>query len=112
MALVKTFDANDLLEEFKAWNRDYYTYEACEEIVNFFEETDCGQNTELDIIGICCDFNEQEAEDIYNEYDNLDDIAECKDEDGEIDKEKLFEALQEHTWAIELTNGNILYLNF
>lgn len=112
MALVKTIDANDLLEEFKACNRDYYSYEACEEIVNLFAETDCGQNTELDIIGLACDFNEEDAEYICGEYENLDNIAACKNEDGEIDKEKLVDALNYHTWATLLSTGNILYISF
>ena len=45
MALVKTFGANDLKEEFKAWNRDYFSYNACEEIINLFEEQVAEQKT-------------------------------------------------------------------
>lgn len=118
MALVKTFDANDLLEEFKAWNRDYFSYEACEELINLFEECDCGTNTELDIVALCCDFTEADPQDIYEDYNNLDDIADClldeQDEpDGtDVDEDKLLDALNYHTWAVQLSNGNILYQNF
>ena len=111
MALVITIDnAWELKRRFEEANRDYFSLEACEAIINLFEET--GTNTELDIIAICCDFTEAEPEDIYNDYDNIEEIAETKDEDGEIDTEKLMDALNYYTYAIELDNGNILYQNF
>jgi len=112
MALVKTFNASELKEEFRQFNRDYFSYEACEAIIEFFEETDCGKNTELDIIGLCCDFNEETPEYIQDEYDNIPEFAECQNEDGEIDIDKLMDALNYYTWAVLLSNGNILYINF
>ena len=71
MALVKTFNANDLKEEFKAWGRDYYSYAACEAIIDLFEECDCDKNTELDIVGLCCVFNEEAWEDIIYRSSNF-----------------------------------------
>ena len=106
MALVKTFDANDLKEEFKNWNRDYYSYEACEAIIELFEECDCGNNTELDIIALCCDFNEEVWEDIKENYSNHDDIAECET------IEELLNALNDYTWAVQTVDNNILYQCF
>ena len=112
MALVKTFDANDLLQEFKDWNRDYYSYEACEAMVQFFEETDCDHNTELDIVALCCDFNEASPEDILNDYDHLSEFEDVVSEDGDIDEDALLDALNYYTWAVKLDNGNILYASF
>ena len=112
MALVRTFDKYELQEAFRKMDRDYFSLEGYEAILDLFEEIDCGTNTELDVVGICCDFSEESPEDIYDNYDNIDDIAESKDEDGDIDTEKLMDALNDRTWAVELSNGNILYQNF
>ena len=112
MALVKTFTAYELQNEFKKMDRDYYSHFGYQAILDLFEETDCGNNTELDVIAICCDFTEADPEDIVNDYDNIEEIADCKDEDGDIDTDALMDALNYRTWAIELSNGNILYQNF
>ena len=112
MALVKTFSAYELQEEFRKMDRDYFSIPGYQAILDLFEETDCDTNTELDVIAICCDFTEESPEYIYDNYDNIDDIADCKDEDGEIDTDKLMDALNYRTWAILLDNGNILYQNF
>ena len=106
MALVKTFTANDLKEEFKAWDRDYYSYSACEELINLFEDCDCGNNTELDIIAICCDFTEEDWEYIKDEYSNHDDLAECET------IEEFINALNYYTWAVQTTDNEILYQCF
>lgn len=103
MALVKTFSANDLKEEFKAWDRDYFSYAACEAIINLFEECDCSKNTELDIIGLCCDFTEMDWRDIKDNYSNHDDIAECET------KEELLETLSYYTLCVETENDMILF---
>ena len=104
MALVKTFDAYDLKEEFKAWGRDYFSYTACEELIALFDE--CGNNTEIDIIGLCCDFNEESEEYIKSDYSNIEEIAEAETTD------ELLDALNYYTWAVKTEDGMILYQNF
>lgn len=111
MALVITIDnPYELKKRFEAANRDYFTIEACETLIEMFEEY--GENIELDIVAICCDYTEETPEYIIDNYDNIEEIAEARDEDGEIDIEKLMNALNYHTYAVELSNGNILYQNF
>ena len=111
MALVITIDnAYELKKRFEAANRDYFTIEACEELIELFNMD--GENAELDIIAICCDFTEETPEYIIDNYDNIEEIAEARGEDGEIDMEKLMDALNYHTYAANLGNGYILYQNF
>lgn len=111
MALVITIDnAYELKRRFEEANRDYFSVTACEALIEEFEAL--GENVELDIVAICCDYTEAEPEDIYNDYENLEDIAETKDEDGDIDEDALIDALNYHTYAIKLNNGCILYQNF
>lgn len=51
-----TIDAGMMQEMFKNWHRDYYTYEACEALLKFYDEID--ENAEFDVIGICCEWSE------------------------------------------------------
>ena len=75
MALVKTFTAYELQETFRNMDRDYYSIPGYQAILDLFEETDCGTNTELDVIAICCDFTEEDPEYIVDNYD-MDAVAE------------------------------------
>ena len=112
MALVKILDKYDLQSEFKKYDRDYFSLEGYQALLDLFEECDCGNNTDLDVIAICCDFNESEPADIYDDYDNIDMIADCKDTDGDINIDDLMDALNYYTYAVLLDNGSILYQNF
>ena len=112
MALVKTFDKYELQEAFRRMDRDYFSLEGYDEILRLFEETDCGTNTELDVIGICCDFTEDDPQTVQDDYDNIEEIADTQDEDGNIDEDALLDALNYYTWAVQLSNGNILYQRF
>lgn len=67
--MVQTINSAYALQEiFKNWNRDYYTIEACETILEFYDSID--ENMELDVIGICGEWTEYTAEDLYNDYGN------------------------------------------
>jgi len=66
--LVNTIEtANDLRNEFIKYDRDQFSYEAYEVIVDYFNEFE--GSIELDVIGICCDFNEDTFEEFINNYD-------------------------------------------
>ena len=112
MALVKTLDKYDLQKEFKALDRDYYSLEGYQALLDLFEECDGGKNTDLDVIAICCEFTEDDASNIIDEYENIEEIAECRTADGLIDKDALMDALNYYTYAVRLDNGFILYQDF
>lgn len=110
--LVKTFNEYELQEEFRRFDRDYYSLDGYRAILEYFETTDCEEDVNLDVIGICGDFTEESPENIWNDYNNHEDIKDAMDEDGNIDTYKLMDALIFYTYAMELPNGNILYINF
>lgn len=111
MALVITINNKyELKRRFEAANRDYYSLDACEALIEMFEEYE--GDTELDVVAICCDYNEEDPEYILDNYDHLDEFEDVKDEDGEIDIDALMEALNYYTYAVLLDNGNILYQAF
>ena len=96
-------------EKFAEYDRDYFSLEGYQALLDMFEET--GTDTALDVIAICCEFSEEEPSYIIEEYSNIDTIAECKDGE-EIDTDKLLDALNYYTYAVKLSNGSILYQNF
>lgn len=112
MALVKELDKYDLQREFKEYDRDYFSLEGYQALLDLFEDCDCGKNTDLDVIAICCDFTEDTPEYFEDQYGNIEEIAACQDEEGEIDVDQLVDALNYYTIAILLDNGNILIQDF
>ena len=102
--LYKRIDtAEQLRNEFIAYNRDYYSIEAYEAILSYLEDLE-PNGTELDVIAICCDFTEATFEDVVNDY-NL-----RMDYDGwEID---VLAILQKNTWATETVSDKVLYINY
>lgn len=109
MALVKTFDMYDLKREFEEWNRDYFSIQACDAMIDLFDQ--CG-NVELDIVGLCGDFSEEDADYIIDDYSNIEEIAACRDEDGNVDIDALMDALNYYTYAVQTFDNNILYQTF
>lgn len=90
--IVKTFDEYDFINEFKAYDRmDNFTRHGLRVLFNSLEEmaNDCGMNIEMDVIALCCDYNELSADDVINEYnidldnndyDHIDDASERKNQ--------------------------------
>lgn len=107
--LVKTiYDAATLQNEFISMNRDYFSYEGYKALIELFEE--CSpQHVELDVIAICCEFNEATPEDIANDYSN---IFEYDPELTEDLNEQVIDFINYHSWGVELSNGKILYQSF
>ena len=72
-------------------------------------ENDTGEEIELDVIAICCDFSEEYCDDIAANY-NID-ISECIDEVSTV--EAVREYLNDRTTVVgTLENGNIIYSPF
>ena len=109
-----TIDANIMLDMFKGWNRDYYTYEACEAVIEFYDEID--ENIEFDVIGICCDWSEYGEtpcltwKDFISDYGYILSIEEWEEEheqkyDEELYINSLIELLEDRTMVLRLSNS-------
>jgi uncharacterized protein with ATP-grasp and redox domains len=89
-----------------AGRRDQFTYDGLSALFDYLEEyeQDVGDEMELDVIGICCDFSEYGSVEECAEEHGLE-----SDEEDEDDKRKDFlEQLQDNTSVIELDNGGII----
>ena len=83
--IVKTFNENDFINEFKAYNReDNFSLEGLRILFESLEQTaiDCGRSIEIDVIALCCEFDEDSIVNIINLYDI--DVTDC-DEDEKIE---------------------------
>lgn len=79
-----TLTERDFIEAFRAYHcYDKFSFEALELLFAYFE--DCaaatGEEIELDVIGICCEFSESDVDDIIEDnqiyVENLDEEREA-----------------------------------
>lgn len=72
MAIVQTLSKSSFIDAFKQSSRkDQFSYEALGAIFDYLEEysNDTGENVEVDIVGICCDFAESSLSELACSYD-------------------------------------------
>lgn len=119
-----TVDVYDMKERFVAMDRDYYTFEGLESLLDYYDEID--ENTELDCIAICCDcteYGENAAcsfSDLISDYGHKYPVEEYKEENDieENDFEEsdyiaaLVERLEDETTVLHVSNGNYIIFAF
>lgn len=119
-----TVDVNDMKERFEALDRDYYTYEGLEALLDYYDEID--ENMEFDAIAICCDCTEYgdgaacSLEDLKDEYGYKYPVEEWLEdealEENEFDNDEymaaLVERLEDETTVLHVSNGNYIVFAF
>ena len=106
-----TINKSDFIDQFRVMDRlENFSYEGRSMLFDYIEqiEEDTGEELEMDVIAVCCDFSEDAPEDIAANY-NID-ISECADDD-EI-SETVLEYLNENTSVIGETPSSIIYQSF
>ena len=100
--MKETINQSQFIDRFKEMNRkNNFSYEGKKALFEYLTdlEEDTGQETELDIISICCDYNEYEnIKEFWNDYD--------KETYPDID------AIREHTTVIEIDNESFIIQAF
>jgi hypothetical protein len=100
--MVKQIDNYSFISSFEAMGRrDQFSLEALNALYDYFTqlEEDLGEQIELDVIGICCDFTEGTLEDFKDIY------LIPEDEDA-------LEYLRERTEVIVTPSGDLVIANF
>lgn len=119
-----TVDVYDMKERFVAMDRDYYTFEGLESLLDYYNEID--ENMELDVIAICCDCTEYgegavcSFDDLINEYGYKYPVEEWLEdnalEENKFDKDlyidSLIERLEDETTVLHVANGNYIVFAF
>jgi hypothetical protein len=110
MAIVQTINsATQFADMFKQSSRaDQFSYEALEAIYEYLDDfsRNTGENIELDIVSICCEWYEMTWQEVAEQY-NVD-LSDCTDDDECI---KAIDAyLWEETQSINLDNGSFVFV--
>lgn len=108
-----TIDAGMMQDMFKNCDRDYFTYEACEALNDYYDEM--YPDAEFDPIAICCDWSEYGKtpcltwQNLFDDYDYLLKNEYDKEElDGMEEDEKrenLINLLEDVTMVIRLSDS-------
>jgi len=105
-----TVSNHDFIEAFRAYDRlDNFSFEALDLLFAYFEEYEesTGEEIELDVVAICCDYNEADTDDIIADY-RID--VEGMDDDEKL--EAVREYLQDNTQLVGETSSGFVYAAF
>lgn len=100
-----TVTESDFRDAFRAVRPDNFSHYALGELFEFFTqlEDDIGEEIELDVIAICCDWAEYTLDELSSDYGYL---ADEDTSDWDLDDwERL---LSEHTFIIKCEHANAL----
>ena len=106
--MKQTVNSSDFVDAFRTHNRmDQFSYEGLKALFEYLEqhEEDTGEETELDVIAICCDFSEYSTATEAATEHGWEADAEADDDDNE---EAALEWLQGQTTAIPHEKGIIV----
>lgn len=102
-----TVSKYDFERAFSDANRgDNFSYEAKHLLFDYFEELEqsSGEEIELDVVAICCEYEENAFEYIASvQYDGLNDDA---------SEDEVIEFLQENTQYVGKTSSGLVYASF
>lgn len=104
--MKQTLDRADFIRAFKDYGRENnFSYWGLNQLWDYFEELerDTDVEMELDVIAICCDFNESSWDEFKSDYP---DYADMEDVDELVGK------LRDHTVVVAWDDNNILYQAF
>jgi len=105
-----TVTDQDFIQAFRNYGRqDQFTSAGLRALFEYLEqyEEDTGEELELDVIALCCDFSEHDLEDLGREYGYLLDGDEMPDT---IATWASF--LQDHTQVIPVDDEHLIVLGF
>ena len=103
-----TINQSEFIDAFHRCNRyEQFGYDALVSLFDYMEqmEEDCGEEMELDVIALCCDYSVDSVADIASNYSI--DIDGLDDDEA---RSAVLEYLQDNTQVVdEDCNGQILY---
>ncbi len=109
--MKQTVNFSDFVDAFRAYDRyDQFGYQALMVIFEYLEEMEnsTGQELELDVVAICCDYATDNWEAIAENYSiDLDGF-----DDEEEKQEAVIEYLNNHTIVLGQTDCEIVYQVF
>jgi len=109
--MKKTVNYYDFVRAFQDAGRgDQFSLKALGALFDYLEEYEesCGEEIELDVVAICCDWREEHWQDIADNY-NVD-LSDCGDEQEKLEAVEAF--LEYHTQYVGMDEGVFIYVAF
>jgi hypothetical protein len=109
--MKQTINFSDFVDAFRAYDRyDQFGYQALMVIFEYLEEMEesTGQELELDVVAICCEYTTDNWHDIASNYSI--EIDENENEDEQ--KQQVIDYLNENTVVLGETDCEIVYQIF
>lgn len=105
-----TVDFQDFSHSFERIRPDNFSCQGLGVLWDYLEEYEesTGQELELDVIALCCDFSEDSTENIAAAYDI--DLTDCEDEDEQHEAVK--EYLEDQGAFVGEVSGGFVYRDF
>jgi hypothetical protein len=97
---------------FRKIRPDNFSYQGLRVLFDYLEEIDnsCGEESELDVIGLCCDFAESDWQTIAADYDSSIELDKNQSEDEQ--KVQVLDFLADQGALIGETDSSIVYRQF
>ncbi len=111
MAITQTVNSYHFERAFvNAGRGNQFSYDALQALYEYLESLsdDLGEDIELDVIALCCEWQESTIAEIIDQYDI--DVTDCLDDDDR--KEIVVKYLEDNTTMIDLDNDSILFIQF
>ena len=102
---------SSFIDAFKQSSRkDQFSYDALEAIYEYLEDysQDSGEDVELDIVAICCEWSEMSWQDVVQSYGL--DLSHCDTDEERIDAVE--EYLQDETQSVRLSDDSFVFVSF
>jgi hypothetical protein len=105
--MKQTVYFSDFQDAFQKVRPNNFSYEGLQQLFDYFEsyEDDTGEQIELDVIAICCDYSELTPQEIAESYD-----IEIADDGNEL--LNVMDYLADHTSVIGHTDTTIIFQQF
>jgi hypothetical protein len=108
--MKQTVNFCDFQDAFRQIRPNNFSYEGLKDLFNWIEqvEDDTGEEQELDVIALCCDFIECTYEDVVNDYR----LADGEDLNPEDIPQAVIDYLNDQPMVIGYNDQTVIYLNF
>jgi hypothetical protein len=103
---------SEFCDYFRKIRPDNFSYQGLRVLFDYLEEIDnsCGEDSELDVIGLCCDFAESDWRTIAADYDSSIELDINENEDEQ--KSQVLDFLADQGALIGETSDSIVYRQF
>ena len=98
---------------YKMGRKDKFSWEGLKILFDCIDELEMatGEEMELDVIALCCDYAESTIDELIRDYDI--DMSDCDTADEEVIKETVMEYMEQNTIVCGVTsNGSVVYEAF